>query len=169
MSTVSLTAAIKTPKVTTGLASNLQSERSLNQNYIINPNRALYDDYVREANIDSIDALTVGYDPMYRIDVEDSLRPQYSEYLDVPQGIQGVTADEDALVVRKDFYKGGSDTRGVGMYTNLGFAPQYKINSTLRPAFSTLDPADQEFLVEQQMYTQKMDRVYATPRYTYRG
>lgn len=168
MSVPSLQAAIRTPKVTTGLASNVQSERSLNPNYIINPDRALYDLYGRSASIDSIDAETVGMDPQYRIINENALRPQYGSYLDVPQGLSGVSENEMALVPQLYKSKSGTDTligANPGRYSTYGFAPTYKIDGPIRPAFAGLPSEDQVFLKETERNSRIMNRVYATPRY----
>jgi hypothetical protein len=168
MSATSLQAAIRTPKVTTGLAWNIQSERSLNPNYIINPDRALYDNYGRSSAIDTITTLTAGMDPEYRIITENELRPQYSAYLDVPQGLSGVSENEQSLIPRMYKSRANTDTllgNTPGRYTYFGFAPTYKVDAPLRPAFSGLNPEDQSFLKEIERSQRIMDRVYATPRY----
>ncbi len=169
MSVPSLTAAIRTPKVTTGLAGNVQSERSLNPNYIVNPTRALVDIYGRSSPIDSIDTLTAGFSPEYRMETEQSLRPVYSAYLDVPQGLEGVvenTGRNEAKLYRTG---AGSDTmfgNNPGRYDYFGFAPTYKVGGPIRPNFTSLPKEDQSFLKEEERTQQIMNRVYATPRYS---
>ena|SRR5579872_1364454 len=166
MSAFSINAAIRTPKVTTGLASNVQSERSLNPNYIIEPDRYPFDNYGRSAPWDSINTLTTGMDPEYRIEVEESLRPQYSYYLDVPQGLSGVSENDQALIPSLYKSKAEADTLGVNRYSYFGFAPTYKLDTPLRPAFANLDKEDMMFLKDRERNARIMDRVYATPRYT---
>src|SRR5579872_6270789 len=147
---LSLTASIRVPKVNTGLSNTLFSERRLDQEYIINPPRPLYDDYGREASIDTVTDLTFGDDPLYRMLEEDEVsRPQYSYYLNVPQGLQGVSDAED-YTDQAPVYKSmrNADTLGVNRFDSLGFAPTYKINTRLRPEFDGLSRADQETLVE---------------------
>jgi hypothetical protein len=165
---LSLTASIRTPKINTGLAANLLSERRLDQSYIINPDRALYDDYGREAGIDTITDLTWGDDPLYRMDEENEVsRPQYSYYLNVPQGLQGVGSGTD-YTAEAPMYKSlrNADTLGVNRYDSLGFAPTYKINTELRPEFSNLSYADQENLVEAERVNRIMSRVNESARYS---
>lgn len=165
---LSLTASIRTPKVNPGLSVNLLSERRLDQEYIINPNRALYDDYGREAGIDTITDLTWGDDPLYRMLEEDEVsRPQYSYYLNVPQGLQGVSDSED-YTSQAPRYKSmaGADTLGVDRFSSLGFAPTYKINTPLRPQFSNLSYADQRNLVEMERVNRIMSRINENARYS---
>lgn len=165
---LSLTASIRTPKINTGLAANLLSERRLDQSYIINPNRALYDDYGREAGIDTIVDETWGDDPLLRMLVEDEVsRPQYSYYLNVPQGLQGVSDAED-YTSQAPRYKSlkNADTLSVNRFDSLGFAPAYKINTELRPEFNNLSYADQENLVEQERVNRIISRVNESSRYS---
>lgn len=168
MSSLSLTASIRVPKVNSGLANTLESERRLDQEYIINPNRALYDDYGREAAIDTITDLTWGDDPMYRIDEENEVsRPQYSYYLNVPQGLQGV-GDAMDYTFQAPRYKTmqNADTLGVNRFDSLGFAPTYKINTQLRPEWNNLSPADQQNLIEQERVQRIMSRLNQSARYS---
>lgn len=165
---LSLTSSIRVPKVNTGLAANLLSERRLDQEYIVNPPRALYDDYGREAVIDTVTDLTFGDDPLYRMLEEDVIsRPQYSYYLNVPQGLQGVSDGED-YTAQAPVYKSmrNADTLGVQRFDSLGFAPTYKINSELRPEFNNLSLADQANLVEQERVNRIMSRVNESSRYS---
>jgi hypothetical protein len=165
---LSLTSSIRVPKVNTGLAANLLSERRLDQEYIIAPNRALYDDYGRTAGIDTITDLTWGDDPLYRMDEENEVsRPQYSYYLNVPQGLQGVGSGED-YTAEAPMYKSfrNADTLGVNRFDSLGFAPTYKINTELRPEFSNLSYADQQNLVEMERVNRIMSRVNESSRYS---
>ena len=165
---LSLTASIRTPKVNTGLSNNLFSERRLDQEYIINPQRALYDDYGRVAAIDTVTDLTFGDDPLYRmLEEEEVSRPQYSYYLNVPQGLQGVGDSED-YTAQAPVYKSmrNADTLGVNRFDSVGFAPTYKINSELRPEFSNLNRADQSNLVEMERVNRIMSRVNESSRYS---
>lgn len=168
MANLSLTASIRVPKVNSGLAANLESERRIDQEYIIAPNRALYDNYGREAGIDTIKDLTWGDDPLYRMLEEDEVsRPQYSYYLNVPQGLQGVSDDMD-YTSQAPRYKSmyGSDTLGVNRFDSLGFAPTYKINTQLRPQFNNLSYADQANLTEMERVNRIMSKVNESARYS---
>lgn len=121
MSEVSLK-AIRIPRVTSGLAPNAQSERTFNQNYIINPNRDLSDNYGRPAGIDSLDALTVGHDPLYRIEAENLVyRPNIHPYLDMESGLAGGFG-RDTLGVRRDESFGLQGHYAVGPNRNLSNA-----------------------------------------------
>lgn len=165
---LSLTSSIRVPKVNTGLAVNLLSERRLDQSYIINPDRALYDLYGREASIDTITDLTFGDDPLYRIEEENEVsRPQYSYYLNVPQGLQGVSDGMD-YTSQAPRYKSmkNADTMSGNRFDSLGFAPSYKINTELRPEFANLSYADQENLVEQERVNRIISRVNESSRYS---
>lgn len=168
MSVPSLTASVRTPKVASGLAANIQSERRLNPSYIINPSRATYDTYGRAAPLDSINALTSGFDPLYRIVTENELRPQYSPYLNVPEGLEGVV-ENSAMRPRMYKSKAGTDTmlgNTPGRYSTYGFSPSYRVDAPLRPAFRGLSKADQDFLKEIERTSRIQNRVYATPRYS---
>src|SRR5271156_826650 len=119
---LSLTSSIRVPKVNTGLAVNLLSERRLDQSYIINPDRSLYDDYGRVAGIDTIVDETWGDDPLYRMEVENEVsRPQYSYYLNVPQGLQGVSDGMD-YTSQAPRYKSlrNADTMSTDRFSSLG-------------------------------------------------
>jgi hypothetical protein len=82
MSTISIGNAMRAPKVTTGNADQYASMRIYDPEAQVCPIRSNFDDYGRWAAHDSINTYAPGcYSAMDRIDIENSHRPGYSEYL----------------------------------------------------------------------------------------
>lgn len=101
-------ASLKTAKTSNGLGGFAFSTRILNPKNQVCPARFLVDSYGRDgAAIDSLDTLSCAgaFDPTVRIDVENALRPQYGEYLNVPQGLS---------VFNNMYTSQNGDTLGVG-------------------------------------------------------
>lgn len=98
---LSISSAVRVPKVTTGLASNLQSLRSLNTPDIYSPQptqigSGISDTYGRETGRFGQMTETVGQNPLQRMVVEELVsRPEYSTYLNVPVGLMAGEDTED--------------------------------------------------------------------------
>jgi hypothetical protein len=165
--TISLYGSLRTPKVDAGLAVNAESVRRLDADSIISPARDLYDLYGREAELGSLDGYTYGMDPEYIITLENAIRnPQYSYYLNVPQGLQGVNQDAKTLTPQVYMNKTEADSLGVNRFQSLGFAPTYKLTSALRPQTKNLPKQDRRFLAEQTRLERIMNRVNVAPFYS---
>jgi len=85
---ISFNSSITLPKVSTGLAGNVQSERSQNTHLVINPSRGGQDAYGRRVSRNTIVTLTAGDNPNERINIENDLRANYSSTLNAG-GIAG--------------------------------------------------------------------------------
>ena len=82
MSTISIGNTIRSPKVTTGNADQYASMRIYDPDAQVCPTRANFDNYGRWAVHDTINTYAPGcFSALDRINVENSLRPDYSEYL----------------------------------------------------------------------------------------
>ena len=89
---ISLESAIRTCKVETGLANKIQSERWLNSNDMVCPMWNGVDTAGRSVNPDTFMTKTAGCATAEdRIVVENSLRPQFAEYINL--GAQGIKGD----------------------------------------------------------------------------
>jgi len=157
---ISIQAAIRTPKVNTGLAANEISLRRLDDDYTIAPDRSLasgifHDDYGRIAPIDSVTSETSTMDPQYRMDVEQAVsRPNYSSYLNVPQGLWGISGGGNYNV--SDYSNTSEkDTMGVQRYSSLGFAKTYKVVSAPRNIYSSQVPGE---FIESEQRDRRMSR-----------
>lgn len=166
-SAISLYASLRTPKVDAGLASNAESVRRLDQDSIIAPAAFTYDLYGREAELGSLNGYTYGMDPEYIIELENAVRnPQYSYYLNVPQGLQGVNQDVKELTPNVYASKAPADSLGVNRFQYLGFAPTYKLTSSLRPQLGNLSKQDKQFLADQTRLERIMNRVNVASFYS---
>lgn len=136
----SITSSLRVPKVTTGLASNLQSLRALNQPDIISPQPTLIgggvsDIYGREAGYDSVFTQTEGQAPLQRMLVENLIsRPGYSPYLNVPEGLE---AGEDYGEINEGGNFGSYDTltgrKNTGRNNAFGqYAGVYEFNPNMK-------------------------------------
>ncbi len=164
---ISLYAALRTPRVDTGLAANAQSVQRLEQDSIIAPARFPYDLYGREAVISSLNGYTYGMDPLQQIVQENAIRnPQYGYYLNVPQGIQGVGQDTKTLTPKLFMDSQEKDTLGVNRYQYFGFSPTYKLDSEMRPQYSNMNKQDRDFLAEQTRLERIMNRTNVSPYYS---
>ena len=85
---ISFNSSIRLPKVSAGLAENVQSERSQNKHLVINPPRGGQDLFGRRVSNNTIVTLTAGDNPSDRINVENDLRANYSSTLNAG-GIAG--------------------------------------------------------------------------------
>ncbi len=163
MANISLTAAIRVPKVNTGLASNADSERRINLDYIVCPRRGLYDTYGRgPVGIDSIDTLTANgcHDPMYRIELENEVyRPQWGYYLNVPQGMEGGQVGGPSR-----YNLSRADTLGMYRDQFLGYDGTYKVNTPLRPQFAG-NKDDAMFYADMERMERITNRVNMSDRY----
>ena len=145
MSSISLTKALRTPKVSNDpgnvafTVSNLFDEN----NKCAIP-QLLIDSYGRPTSIDGgLPFLGNGAPAcstaLYRISTENMLRPQYSEYLNVPQGMQ-LTQNE---YVGRSYY----DTLGVNRDRAFGNEGQF-----LRMSAPTANPASDKSWYDQQAF-----------------
>lgn len=163
---ISLYGSLRTPKVDAGLAVNALSLRRTGDE-ILNPARPLYDLYGREAEMGSLDGYTFGMDPEYQIELTEAVtRPSYSYYLNVPQGLQGVDQDVKEITPQVYMNKSEADALGVNRYQSLGFAPEYKLTSALRPQYSSLSKENRNFLATQTRLERIMNRVNVSPYYS---
>jgi hypothetical protein len=91
MSTLSLLSSIRTCKVDTGWANKIQSDRFLNSNNMLCPPWSGFDTAGRPVCADSFYTKTPGCNSAGdRVTVENALRPQYIEYVNLDaSGIQG--------------------------------------------------------------------------------
>jgi len=91
MSFISLEGSIRSCKVDTGWANKIQSDRFLNSNVMLCPPWNGYDTAGRPVCADSFFTKTAGCNSANdRVVVENSLRPQYIEYVNLDaQGIKG--------------------------------------------------------------------------------
>lgn len=155
MANISLTGSLRTPKVTTGLAVNLQSMRQLYPSEIINPNRNLYDTYGRPSAIDSMMTQTAGTNPQYRVLTENMLRPQYSYYLNLPEGLDQTPARMQSQE---------RDTLGVQRDQAFNMNPAYKIVGPPKMSVSS-SQGDNSFLRSVEEVNRISNRKNMTTRY----
>ncbi len=165
---ISLTGALRTPKVTTGLAPNLQSMRQLYPSEIINQNRDLYDIYGRPSRIDSINSRTSGTDPLYDIENGNRLRPQYSYYLNLPEALDQTPSDNTQMPSRMQSL--ARDTMGVQRDQAFNMNPAYRIVGPPRmtPRFTAAGPQGQSdlgFLRSIEQQSRIANRVNMQTRY----
>ena len=87
----SLTGAVRTATVDTGYADNMQSTRTFNMSDLVCPPRSGFDETGRPVNPNTYVDVTAGCsNPMYRVNIENALRPRYTEYVTLSaSGIQG--------------------------------------------------------------------------------
>lgn len=84
MSQLSLTGSLRTCKVDQGWASRIQSDRFENPELLVCPVWSGYDNANRPVCVDSYYTKSPGCNsPLDRIDVENYLRPQYMEYINL--------------------------------------------------------------------------------------
>lgn len=160
MANISLTGSLRTPKVTTGLAANLQSMRSLYPSEIINPDRNLYETYGRPGPIDSMVTQTVGTSASYRVNVENTLRPQYSYYLNLPEGID----QNSSMSSRMQSLE--RDTLGVQRDQAFNMNPAYKVVGPPRGNIKVSVPnSDMSFLSSVEEVNRISNRGNMTTRY----
>lgn len=102
MSNISLEAAVRTCKVNTGWANRIQSDRFENSNIMMCPVWGGTDLTGRPVCADSFWTKRAGCNtPLDRIGVENSLRPQYMEYVTLnSDGIQGDMYSNTAVGVQ---------------------------------------------------------------------
>jgi hypothetical protein len=92
---ISLYSTIRTPHVNAGAAPMLQSARIFSDWRVCPQRSNISDSGVIGVARDSINTLTAGCNSaMSRVTVENSLRPRYSSYLNVDQGLAGVGYDD---------------------------------------------------------------------------
>lgn len=91
MANISLQGSIRTCKVDTGYAANIESDRFLNPNLSVCPTWNHRDNLGRYVCADSFNTKNAGCNsPLDRVDVENHLRPQYVEYTTLDAaGFQG--------------------------------------------------------------------------------
>lgn len=96
MSTVSFQKSLRTTKVTGDSGAFAQHYRVFDPEYQIAPSRYLVDQYNRPAPISSLQTLstdTSAFSPLYMIETQNFLNPQYSAYLNVPQGLNALQSN----------------------------------------------------------------------------
>ena len=119
---ISLEKSIRTCKVRTGYAANLESDRFENANIMVCPVFGGQDLSGRPVCVDSFYTKTAGCNsPMDRVTVENSLRPQYVEYVNL--NASGITAPlygslnmhtSNEMVQNKELYRVGRVTGSFG-------------------------------------------------------
>ena len=107
MAEVSITSALRVPKVYSGYAENVATERFQDHAFSVCPQWTGQDNLGREVPYFSENNLAAGcHDPSARMDIENDLRPSYHPYLNVQDGISGDTTSSfggyDTLGVRRD-------------------------------------------------------------------
>jgi len=164
MADVSISKALRIPKVSTAFAPNAESERFQDPRFSVCPAWNSQDNLGRNVSYFSFNSLTAGcHDPMQRIVVENFLRPSYHPYLNA----QGISEDEYSF--GSSF--GGYDTAGVRRdeaYHNYG---DYQIPGPTKDLGSYMSPTATsfEFQRERDRQNRALRRVFEYNRYQNSG
>jgi len=159
---LSITKALRIPKVSSDLASNVASERFQDPRFNVCPTWNGQDNLGRGVSYYSYDSLSAGcHDPSQRIEIENALRPNYHPYLDT-NGIDGESQQYASS------FGGRYDTMGMNRdqafkmnarYGNVG--PTGDIAAPMTP---------QQWATQQEELHQRnrriMSRKYETNRYS---
>lgn len=144
MSNISLQGALRTDKVTPDMQNTAAALRTLGYATLCNIPDNLHDAYGRPTSLyGGLTLLGTGtnagcYTPEYRIQVENILRPQYSEYLNVPEGLAEIIPN---VGPNRQHY----DTMGVNRARVFGLDGSYDY---IKPP--ALNPkSDKDFLLSQ--------------------
>lgn len=103
MSQLSLTGSLRTCKVDQGWASRIQSDRFENPELLVCPVWTGYDNTNRPVCVDSFYTKSAGCNsPLDRVDVENYLRPQYMEYINLDA--EGFRYNQDIESSKENYY-----------------------------------------------------------------
>jgi len=118
MSQLSLNGSLRTCKVDQGWASRIQSDRFENADLLVCPVWTGYDNTNRPVCADSFYTKSPGCNsPLDRVNVENYLRPQYMEYINLDA--QGFRADGDVVVSKENYSNGNSGMSCSNYGTNM--------------------------------------------------
>jgi hypothetical protein len=165
MAEVSITNALRTPKVSAQFAPNASSERFQDQRLVIKPQWLRQDGYGRQVGYHTQNVLTAGaHHPLARMLIESAQRPAYSPTLNT----QGISGDEQ--------YYGNSfgraDTLGVNRGQAFQMYGEYSVpgpTNFIPHELSSTERDDDAFKHERVRMERALRRRYEFNRYSQSG